>query len=406
MELRPVTVDELPAFARACEAAFHEDLHPEDLARERLVYEPERTLAVFEGSRIVATTCVFTRELTLPGSVVRAACVSAVGVLPTHRRRGLLTALMRRQLDDVRAAAEAIAALWASESAIYGRFGYGLAARSAEVSLRTAGVRPDPAVPAGGGQTVLLEPAAAVARIAPLYDAQRRTRPGHLGRTPAWWEHRLHDPEHRRDGASALRAAVHQADDGTPDGYVLYAVKSRWSADGPDGEVLVRELVADGPPATAALWAYVLALDLTRSVTWPIAPPDEPLAHLLDGPQRPRMALSQNLWLRLVDVSAALTLRSYGVPFDVVLEVDDAFCPWNAGRYRLAWDGASAQCTPTGDPADLALSAADLASAYLGGPTLEALASVGRVRELRAGALGPTALAFRGTREPWCPEIF
>ena len=166
MEIRPATAEEFPAFLRTTESAFHEDVNDDELARWRTVFEPERSLAVLDGSAMVATAAIFTRELTIPGGLLSVAGVTAVGVLASHRRRGLLTRLMRRQIDDVRAAGEPVAALWASEGAIYGRFGYGLAARHATVALRTAGARLHPDLPAPTGRTTLVEPAEAVPRIA------------------------------------------------------------------------------------------------------------------------------------------------------------------------------------------------------------------------------------------------
>jgi predicted acetyltransferase len=406
MDLRPIAADELPAFLRAGEAAFHEDVHPEFEREWTGLLEPERTLAAFDGPDIVGTAAIFTRELTVPGGVVPAAAVTAVGVLPTHRRRGVLTALMRRQLEDVRAAGEPVAALWASEPAIYGRFGYGLASRVAEVRLRSAGMRLPASAPEPEGRMALVEPAQALPRVAPLYDAVRRARPGHLDRSEVWWRHRIYDPEHRRDGSSALRAVVHEAPGGDVDGYALYAVKDEEWVDGPNAAVLVSELIADGPEATAAMWSFLLGLDLTRSIRWQGAAPDEPLDHLLAGPQRPRMEMFQSLWIRLVDVGAALAARAYARPLDVVLDVADGFCPWNAGRWRLEADTGGALCQRTDAPADLALDVTDVGAIYLGGPSLEALAAIGRGRELRPGALRAAALAFRGEREPYCPELF
>jgi predicted acetyltransferase len=165
-------------------------------------------------------------------------------------------------------------------------------------------------------------------------------------------------------------------------------------------------MVADGPAATAAMWSYLIGLDLTRSLEYWIAAPDTPFADLLQGPYRARVDLGQNLWVRLVDVGAALAARAYAAPFEVVFDVADAFCPWNAGRHRLTWDGTTAACERTDAPADLGLTATDLGAGYLGGTSLAALAAIGRVRELRPGALAPVATAFRGAREPWCPEIF
>jgi predicted acetyltransferase len=216
----------------------------------------------------------------------------------------------------------------------------------------------------------------------------------------------VYDPEHRREGRSALRVAMHEAPGGAVDGYALYAVKHAEWVDGPNAEVLLSELIADGPRATAAMWAFLLGLDLTRSIWWQGAAPDEPLDHLLAGPQRPRLELYQNLWVRLVDVGAALAARAYAAPVDVVLDVADGFCPWNAGRWRLEAGADGARCERTSAAADLALDVADLGAVYLGGPSLEALAAIGRGRELRAGALRAAAPAFRGDREPYCPEIF
>jgi len=305
----------------------------------------------------------------------------------------------------VRAAGEPVAALWASEAAIYARFGYGFAARHAATTVSTAGARVAPGVPAPGGRMTLMEPAAAVERIAPLYDRLRRQRVGHLGRTGVWWKRRTQDSERLRQGRGALRAAVHEDDGGTVDGYALYGVKPGWES-GPDGTVQVRELIADGPGATAAMWSFLVGLDLTRRVEWQFSPPDEPLGELLESPQLARVVIGPNLWIRLVDVPAALAARTYAAPVDVVLEVDDAFCPWNAARYRLAAVDGRAACERTDAPPDIALSAADLGAAYLGGTRLAALRDVGRVRELRPGAVDRASLAFGAVREPWCPEVF
>jgi predicted acetyltransferase len=406
MEIRPVSTGEFPAFLRTTEGAFHEDVSDDDVASWAAVFEPERSLAVFDDGTMVATAAALTRELTIPGASMSAACITAVGVLPTHRRRGLLTELMRRQIDDIRAAGEPVATLWASEPTIYARFGYGLAARHGSATVPTPGARLRAGIPAPEGRTVLMEPADAVARIAPLYDRVRRERIGHLDRAGAWWNLRVYDPEAHRGGRGALRAAVHETPDGTVDGYALYGVKLDWDDGGPNSVVIVRELVTDGPAAVAGVWSYLLGLDLTRSVeSWPFAPDLHP-AEFIEGPQRPKMSLGANLWIRLVDVDAGLAARTYTAPFQVVFEVEDAFCPWNTGRHRLVWDGADAACEPTEDAPDLALDVAELGAAYLGGTSLAALAAVGRIRELRAGALAPVSLAFRTAREPWCPEMF
>jgi predicted acetyltransferase len=392
MELRPAAREEFDEFSRAAMSAFHQELHEAERERYRRIDEPERSLAWFDGERIVATTGAFTRKLTVPGAIVGCAAVTAVAVRPTHRRRGLLTAMMRRQLEDVRERGEPLAILWASEGAIYGRFGYGIASRCARLealrpAARLAAPRPlgDPerAGPAGEHVEAMRE----------TYERARPGRPGLLDRPGPWWGDRLFDPEHRRDGAQALQAIA--VDDG---GYALYAVKPAYG----EGEVRVRELVAVTPEARAALWAFLLDQDLTSRLTWQHAPADEPLPLMLADPFAARLSLAEALWLRIVDVPQALAARRYAADVDVVLDVADAFCPWNAGRWRLTGE----RCERTDAAPELALQVADLGAAYLGGTTLLQLAAAGRVRELRPSTLAAASAAFRGDVEPWCAETF
>ena len=191
------------------------------------------------------------------------------------------------------------------------------------------------------------------------------------------------------------------------DGYVLYATKPEWTPAGPAGTVRVRELVATSPASVAALWRFVLDLDLMATVTaWPCAS-DNPLLHLLAEPRAAQATLRDNLWVRLVDVPAALAGRRYATPVDVVLEVIDEFCPWNAGRWRLSGGPTGATCTATADPADLTLHVADLGATYLGGSSLVARAQAGGVLERSTGSLAAasTALGWPGPA-PYCPNVF
>jgi predicted acetyltransferase len=395
MELRPATRAEMDDFGRAVMSAFHGELTDEDRRHYERIDEPERSLAWFDDGRIVAATGIYSRQLTAPGGVVPCAAVTAVGVVPTHRRRGLLTQMMRRQLEDIRGSGDPVAVLWASEGGIYGRFGYGIAARVGRLTARRPVARL--ATPPPPGDPLRAGPAGEhVEHMRAVYERVRGERPGMLDRPGPWWDVRLHDPESQRHGAQPLRAVV------VPDGYALYAVRSDRDEDGPAGEVAIRELVAATPAARALLWAFLLDQDLTRTITWRLAPADEPLWLMLTDPYAVRVLLESALWLRLVDVPAALAARTYaGVP-DVVLELSDAFCPWNAGRWRLA----GGTCERTEAQADLALDAVDLGAAYLGGTTLSELAAAGRVAELRPGALARASAAFRGDVAPWCPEVF
>ena len=395
MELRPATRAEYEQFSVAALTAFHRELSDADRERYEKIDEPERSLAWFDDGRIVATTAAFTRTITVPGGTVRCAAVTAVAVVPTHRRRGLLTEMMRSQLDDVRSRGEPVAALWASEGTIYGRFGYGVGTTESHLVARRPAARL--AVQPPAGEPLRAGPAADhVEAMRAVHECVRLHRPGMLDRPGPWWEDRLHDAEDDRRGAQQLRAVV------TEDGYALYAVKPGWDDDGPAGEVMLRELVAATPAARAVLWAFLLDQDLTRTITWRSAPPDEPLGLMLANPRALRRTVRDALWVRLVDVAAALAARTYAIEPDVVLEVSDPFCPWNEGRYRLTGGG----CEPSDAPADLALDAATLGAAYLGGPTLRALAEAGRVREFQPGAVERASAAFRGAVEPWCPESF
>jgi predicted acetyltransferase len=395
MELRPATHAEMEEYSRATLRAFHRELGDSDRERYGRIDEPERSLAWFDDGRIVATTGAFTRRITVPGGgELPCAAVTAVAVVPTHRRRGLLTAMMRRQLDDLRERGDPVAALWASEGSIYGRFGYGIAARAATLAARRPQARVAPA-PSAGGAPLRAGPAGDhVAAMRAVYEHVRPQRPGLLDRPGPWWGDRLHDPEGERRGAQPLQAAI------VEDGYAIYAVRPDEEAGtGPAGEVVVRELVAATPAAHARLWAFLLDQDLTRAITWEIAPPDEPLWLALTDPTAVRMTVHDGLWLRLVDVGAALAGRAYATDADVVIEVSDGFCEWSAGRFRLSGERTDAA-------ADLAVDVAALATAYLGGTTFHELAAAGRARELAPGAVARAAAAFRADAQPWCPETF
>jgi predicted acetyltransferase len=328
-----------------------------------------------------------------------------VSVQATHRRRGVLTAMMRRQLDDFRAAGEPFALLTASEPAIYGRFGYGIGSRQLYGTIDTTRV-------------TLREPAGTDAvrmRLVPQEEAldvcesvYARTvpgRPGMLARQPGWELKVLLDPPSGRDGAGELLCVVAEVD-GEVRGYARYAVKAAWSPAGPDGVVKVRDLEALDPVAQAALWRYLTAIDLTSKVAFYNRPVDDPLLHLVSDIRRCELGFRDSLHVRLVDVGAALAARTYAAPVDVVFDVEDAFCPWNAGTWRLTGDAKGASCERTTDRADLALSVRELGAAYLGGPTLRSMAGAGLVAELRPGALTEASTAFRGDVEPWLPHGF
>jgi predicted acetyltransferase len=398
-KVETITAEDIPAFVTGVEAAFHDDPAPGDVERITKKLEVDRTIAIRDGEKIVAGASIYSRRMTVPGGEVPIAGVTQVGVQPTHRRRGMLTAMMRRQLDDVRAEGkEAVAALWAAEAAIYGRFGYGLASLSGELRFDIREVRlraPTTLRPR------LTTPPEALDGMRAIYEAVRPSRPGMLDREGPWWDARIRDEERDREGAGALRAAV--IDDHA---YVMYAVKSQFEENRISAEVQVRELIAADREGYAAIWDFLLNLDLTHRLYYLFSPSDDPLMHMVTEAQATPVRLHEALWLRLVDLPRALRERTYGEPFEVVLEVEDQFCPWNAGRWALRWDGTTATCAETALAPGLQLSTTELGAAYLGGTTLATLAAAGRVTELRPGALAATSRSFRGEVAPWCPEIF
>jgi predicted acetyltransferase len=392
--------DDWPAIARLLYTAFHDTTDLDADAGGRPVFEPDRSLVVEADGEVVAHASAFTRELTVPGATLPAAHVTMVGVAATHRRRGLLTRMMHRQLAEV---PESLAVLWASEGRIYPRFGYGLATHrtSMKIDTREVGL-PAPAAPE---RLRTLPPAGARPVLAGLYESIRTDRPGWSGRSEHWWDELLADPPGKRGGATQLHATLHDGPGGV-DGYALWRSKSDWSPAGPEGEVLVQEVVAATPAAYLALWRFLLSIDLTRWTKLWRGAADEPLWHLVDEPRRLGAVLGDGLFVRIVDLPAALTGRRYTAPLDVVLDVTDPLRPGNAGRWRLAGDGQQVTCTRTDEPADLVCDIADLGAAYLGGTSLGALAAAGRVREQRPGALASASAAFGWHRVPSGIEEF
>ena len=372
----------------------------------RELTEPARSIGAWDGDLCVGTAGAFTFRLTVPGGAsVPAAGVTMVSVAGTHRRRGILTSMMRRQLDDVRAWGEPLAVLTASEPAIYGRFGYGVAAYSAYGSIDTTRVRLT--VPAEADGVTLRRATLAEAADAceAVYARLVPRRPGMLARRPGWERLPLIDPPGDRDGASPRHCVLAERD-GEVVGFAHYAIKPQWDFTGASGVVAVRELAGLDPAAEAALWRFLCSVDLTSQVRFHSRPVDDGWQHLVSDFRRCAMTLRDGLYVRLVEVGAALEARTYQAPVDVVFEVEDAFCPWNEGRWRLTGDAKGAVCVRTDDAADLALSVRELGSAYLGGVSLVSLAAAGRVRELREGALVEASVAFGSPVAPWLPHGF
>jgi predicted acetyltransferase len=361
----------------------------------------ERMHAAREDGKTVGGAGAFPFEMTVPGALVPTAGVTVVGTYPTHRRRGVLNAMMRAQLDDIRERGEPVAALWASEETIYGRFGYGMASLAGSISVpRASSAYAVPFEPEG--RVRLVEADEALELFPAIWDEVRPSIPGLLGRSRNWWELRiLFDLPEFRQGAGPKRFAVLETD-GRPEGYAVYRHKSRWEDGENKSEIgVVDALALDGRP-TAEIWRYLFDIDWSAQITADLMPVDHQLWQLLATPRRMKFRVGDGLWVRLVEVGDALSARTYLADGSVVFDVVDSFCPWNEGRWKLE-DGVAKR---SDEDADLRGDVAMLGAVYLGAFTFEQLVRSGRVEELTEGAAARADSMFAWPRAPWCPEIF
>lgn len=362
---------------------------------------PGRALAAWDDGAAVGGCCAFPFELTTPGGRVKAAGVTMVGVQPTHRRRGVLTALMRRQLDDARARGEPVAYLWASEERIYGRFGYGLSGLAGEIEIarERSGLF---AAPPAAGKVRLVAPQDAIAAVADIYGRVAAGRPGMFARSQEWFARRiLVDLAWHRAGGGELVCALYE-EGGVALAYALYRFDAKWERGGvPAGVVRVVEAMGAEPGATRAIWRYLFELDWCATIKAGFLPIDHPIVLLAAEPRRLKLALRDGCFARLVDVEAALAARAYG-PGEIVIEVADAFCPWNAGRWLVREGGAArTQRAP-----DLSCDVSALASAYLGGFSWRQIVGSARAQATDESAIVRADRVFERGAAPWVPEIF
>ena len=407
--LRPITVDEEPAFLDAVALGFHEELREGEADLWRRFRHLDRTLAVFDGDAIVGTAEALPWEMSVPrrfgadgGSSLPCAAVTSVTVAATHRRRGLLRAMMERMLRDARDRDQPLAALYASEGGIYPRFGYGIAATEFDTTVE----RDHSALrrPVDVADRVSYVPAASAADLlSGIHDAVISTRPGAMHRVAAAWEATLvFDPASDRDGFGPRQVAV--VDDR---GYAIFRLRHGWVDNAPrNGVVRVEELLAVDAEAESILWSFLFGIDLMSRVEATGRPPDDRLRQLLVDPAREIRKFAKNLYVRIVDVPAALTGRGYHGSGRVVLRVHDPICGENDGGWELEIDDGAASCTPTDAVADLDLDVTELGAAYLGGVGFTALADVGLITVTDAAVLARTDRLFAADRAPWNPTDF
>jgi predicted acetyltransferase len=359
----------------------------------------DRMHAAFEDGQIVGGAGAFPFELSVPGGSLPCAGVTAVGTQPTHRRRGVLRSMMDTQLRDVHERGEPIAALWASEETIYGRFGYGIASWAGELKVThewDAFAEPLAAV----GTPRFVTPEEARETFPAVYEAVRRERPGMMSRNDVWWEERHLRQEERE--SEAPRRFVALDVDGETQAYAVYRTHFGFDGGLAASRLVVREALGATAAATAAIWRFLLDVDWMAVVEVSLAPPDHPLFLLLALPRRAQYRMGDGLWVRIVDLPAALSGRTYGEGGPLVLEVRDAVCEWNDGRWKLE----GGVCERTDKKPDLALDVSALGSVYLGAVSFKQLREALRLEEIKAGAIERADALFAWRPLPWCPEIF
>jgi predicted acetyltransferase len=375
-EIRAITEDELPAMLEVDRRSFgmgpRRPETPDSWVRAQL----DRTRCAFDGGEMAGCSRAYAFELTLPGgAVVPIAAVSAVGVQPSHRRRGILSAMMEALRVDALERGEVAAALTASESAIYGRFGYGLATWQLGCVIDRAHARFAQPL-SDRGRLRMLTNDEALKLFPEVYERCRRLRAGMVSRPDYWWPE-VYWPEPSR----VFFDVLHEDAQGVPDGFASYELTGGFDAGHTNRQLTVWDLQTTNATARAALWQFLFGVDLVATIAGRRMPVDEPLRFLLADPRRLRAeAVNDNLWVLPIDIPAFLDARTYTVPGRLVIEVDGERCELDAGS-----DGARA--TPTTKTADLVCSSTTLGAICLGGNSWSVLADAGWVDEESPGAL-------------------
>jgi predicted acetyltransferase len=401
LEVRSVDSADVDTSMRVFETAWAFHIDEEERRRTGTDLASERSIGAYAGSDMVGTAMSFSMELTVPGLLqVPLAGVSYIAVHPLHRRRGIMTALMRHQLDELRNRGEALAALGASEATIYGRFGYGPATWDSTWRLPRGVGHHLPGTFAG---SLELLDAPRAAELGPVvHDEARRIQVGDVRTYPGRWRDLIgHGPQ------SAKYFLLYREPDGHPTGFAIYRLErnERYSS---HTTLLVDHLVASTATAYRNLWAYLVDVDLTDWVVASGRPEHEALQWALADPRQLVVsAIHDHLWLRLVDLPGALSARRYGTEGSLVLDVADPFCPWNEGLWFVSGspDGAECRRAKPGSDADLTLGASELASLYLGGASVARLVEAGRVgADTRRRAMAQAM--FAADPGPWCSTEF
>ncbi|ADI08188.1 hypothetical protein SBI_05068 [Streptomyces bingchenggensis BCW-1] len=380
-----------------------------DIRRAQIGEELDRVQGAFDRGRCVATFRSFAQRLTaVGGAEVAADAISNVSVSPTHRRQGLLSRMMDRDLRAAKERGELLASLIAAEYPIYGRYGFGPATWATlwRVDVARAGLDARYSGPACGGRVDFAD-GAEVRELGPaLHERLRARQHGMIDRRELWWRMNtglLTFPFHQWTEPFYV---VYRSPDGSVDGLLAYTSDDKWEGKRPHDTAEVLEMLAATPAAERALWHFLFSVDWVTHVTTDYRPPDDVLPLLLGDPRAAQvMTYADFLWLRPLDVPRLLEARTYPVAGSLVLELSDR-AGLAGGRYLLDAGPDGATCAPTTRSADLTMDIGELGTLWLGDESAVRLAALGRVTEEREGAAALADLLLRTSRRPWCPDIF
>jgi predicted acetyltransferase len=407
IEVRRIRDDELREFIETSSAGFLERPDVDKITEEvRPLWDLDRTWAAFDDGRMCGTYRSWATELTVPGGKrLPAAAVSAVTVLPTHRRRGILRAMVEAEHEATRQRAEAFGLLYAAEYPIYGRFGYGPGVREATLTLdtRKTGFHAD----ASGRVELAKADAETAAAIKGVFEAWRLRQPGEIRRRDYRWEYDLALRESAWGPPWKGFVALHRDPAGSVDGYARFHADDKWEQRQPGLTVTIDELHALDDAAYLSLWRFLAEMDWAAKIKAERRIPSERLPWLLTNARALDVSdVGDGMWVRIFDVARALEARTYERAGSIVIEVIDGEAPGGCTRVRLDAGPSGATCVTTDGSADLTLDIAALGAAYLGGPSLRDAGFAFGVEEHRAGALADADALFRTLDEPWCSTFF
>ena len=361
-----------------------------DFDAHQLVFTPERSIMAFDGKHMVGNALSYEMDMYIPGGLSKIAAVASVSVQATHRRKGINRAIMKYQLEDIYSREEPLAVLQASESIIYGRYGYGLA--SFESNLEIEKTRSAFAVEhASTGQTYFVEESEAREIFPQIYSKATENRNGMVTRKENWWEFRFREPGLK--GGDPKSWFVKYQENGQDDGYLRYTINGT--------ELNVIELIASSHEAYSSLWRICLDMDLVDVIKAEHRPADDELKWMLADPRRLVEHSSDRYWVRLVDVRTALSQRSYSLDGSLILKIQDDFLPWNKQVVELSSESGKSSCTISNKTPDIILTAGDLGAVYLGGINFSTLLSANRIEEVTEGSVARANLMFSTSRKPW-----